>query len=226
MDERVPDMSSSPISAELPVVPVDVRVYDTIVPDRMVAVQASFEQFYAEHRESIARAVALATGDVEQAADSTDEAMIRAYQRWPKIASLEQPAGWVFRVAVNHSRSRFRRVARRARYVATFDRDRRDDTPFADRIGDRDVLAALQTLPQAQRSVVVLRVLLQFSERECADALGIEPGTAKSRLHRGLAHLRRSVPHLDPGRPTHLDEVSSAQNSPTRLTSPEGHTHG
>jgi RNA polymerase sigma factor (sigma-70 family) len=195
MDERVPGMSSS-ISAEYPIVSVDVGSGRAV--GEPVAVEATFENFYFEHREPIARAVALAIGDIDQAADSTDEAMIRAYQRWSHVGTLQQPAGWVFRVAVNHSRSRIRRVARKARYSAVLDLDRHDDTPFEQRIGDSEVLRALHELPVAQRSVVVLRILLEFTERECADALGIRPGTAKSRLHRGLAHLRHSVPHLAP----------------------------
>jgi RNA polymerase sigma-70 factor (ECF subfamily) len=195
MDERVPGMSSS-ISAEYPIVSVD--VVSSRANNEPVAVEATFETFYFEHRETVARAVALATGDVDQAADSTDEAMIRAYQRWSHVGNLQQPAGWVFRVAVNHSRSRIRRVARKARYAAVLDRDRYDDTPFEQRIGDSEVVNALHELPAAQRSVVVLRILLEFTERECADALGIRPGTAKSRLHRGLAHLRHAVPHLAP----------------------------
>lgn len=193
MDERVPGMSS-PISAEIPIVVAapSIDEYETI--DTV----ATFEAFYAEHRDPIARAVAIAIGDVDLAAESTDEAMIRAYQRWSKVGALDRPAGWVFRVAVNQSRSRFRRLARRAKYAAVMQRDSDDDRPFADSIGDRSLVVALQQLDPDQRDVVVLRILLEFSELECADALGIRPGTAKSRLHRGLAHLRAAVPHLDP----------------------------
>lgn len=195
MGERVPNVSSS-ISAELPVVRLEHR--DLAAIEVTAAVGPSFESFYFEHRDSIARAVAMATGDADQAADSTDEAMIRAYQRWARVGGLEHPAGWVFRVAVNHGRSRMRRVARKARYAIALGRERHDDAPFSDQIADRDVFSALQQLPPDQRSVVVLRVLLEFSERECADALDIRPGTAKSRLHRGLSRLRRELPHLAP----------------------------
>ncbi len=199
MDERVPGMTS-PISAEIPMVVAP----STSSPQRAVAqvevaARSSFEAFYFKYRDSLARAVALAIGNPDVAADSTDEAMIRAYQRWSHVGTLERPAGWVYRVAINHGRSRLRRVARKARYASALGREPQTDTPFSDHVGDTRLAAAVQSLTPERRAVVVLRVLMQFSEQECATALGIRPGTAKSRLHRGLKQLRDAVPHLAPG---------------------------
>lgn len=196
MGERVPDMAS-PISAEIPVVISTTGRRDLV--DATVEVEMlSFESFFFETRDSVAQALALTIGDLDLAADSTDEAMIRAYQRWAHVGTLRQPAGWVFRVALNHSRSRFRRVARKVRYATTISGDHHTDIPFSDHIGDSKLLSALNSLPPERRAVVVLRILLEFSEQECATTLGIRRGTAKSRLHRGLTQLRGAVPHLAP----------------------------
>lgn len=196
MGERVPHMAS-PISAEIPVVISTTGRRDSV--DATVEVEMlSFESFFFETRDSVAQALALTIGDLDLAADSTDEAMIRAYQRWAHVGTLQRPAGWVFRVALNYSRSRFRRVARKARYATTINRDQHTDIPFSDHIGDSKLLSALHSLPPERRAVVVLRVLLEFSEQECATTLGIRRGTAKSRLHRGLTQLRSAVPHLAP----------------------------
>ena len=197
MDERVPDVTS-PISAEIPAIVSNATRQGKRAVTVEVEAPSSFEAFYFAHRDSVARAVALAIGDVDLAMDSTDEAMIRAYQRWARVGILERPAGWVFRVAINHSRSRLRRVARKARYAKVVGRADHTDEPFSDQIEDSALLTALRSLEPDRRDVVVLRVLLEFSEAECATALGIRPGTAKSRLHRGLANLREAVPHLAP----------------------------
>jgi RNA polymerase sigma-70 factor (ECF subfamily) len=53
-----------------------------------------------------------------------------------------------------------------------------------------EVHEALATLDDGERLVVVCRYLLELSEAETAAALGIPPGTVKSRLHRGLRRLR------------------------------------
>jgi RNA polymerase sigma-70 factor (sigma-E family) len=62
----------------------------------------------------------------------------------------------------------------------------------ADRIVERARLdTALSTLPDGQRSVVVLRYLVDLSERDVATALGCSVGNVKSQAARGLERLRR-----------------------------------
>ena len=48
-------------------------------------------------------------------------------------------------------------------------------------------------LPLDQRSVVVLRYYLDWSTEEMAEAMGVAPGTVKSRLHRALRRLERAL---------------------------------
>src|ERR1700733_14749109 len=68
-----------------------------------------FEAFYAEARTPLARALAVTTGDRDLAVEAVDEAMARAYQRWSRIARLENPGGWVYRVGLNWATSVLRR---------------------------------------------------------------------------------------------------------------------
>jgi RNA polymerase sigma factor (sigma-70 family) len=55
------------------------------------------------------------------------------------------------------------------------------------------VLAALKKLPPREQSVLVLSVLEGYPERDVAQALGIAPGTVKSRLSRAKARLRNDM---------------------------------
>jgi RNA polymerase sigma factor (sigma-70 family) len=58
---------------------------------------------------------------------------------------------------------------------------------------------ALRALPARQRDAVVLRYLVDMSEADTAEALGVAPGTVKSHLSRAVTHLRRVLgPTLDP----------------------------
>lgn len=152
----------------------------------------AFEDFYRSGRDRVARALALTLGDLHLAAEATDEAMARAYQRWDRVGRLDNPGGWVYRVALNWSFSVLHRRRQPAR--AVHDRDPQEIAAPA----EPDVLAALAELDVRQRSVVVCRFYLGLNEAETAEALGIRPGTAKSRLHRALRQLQTRLAHLAP----------------------------
>ena len=95
----------------------------------------------------------------------------------------------MYRVAVNWGRSWLRRLRR--------ERDRRplltSPAIAEDRVVDVDLEQALELLSRDLRSVVVARFLLDWSVDQTADALGIPPGTVKSRLSRALRQLGREM---------------------------------
>jgi RNA polymerase sigma factor (sigma-70 family) len=155
--------------------------------------QLDFTDFYRQHRDGVVRALALTLGDADLAADAVDEAMARAYQRWHTINAHENPAGWVYRVAMNWSLSVLNRRRRPPR--VRLEREAQDIDPIA----EPAVAAALAALDVRQRAVVICRFYLGLSEQETASALGIRPGTVKSRLHRAMRVLNARLAHLDPG---------------------------
>jgi RNA polymerase sigma factor (sigma-70 family) len=150
-----------------------------------------FDDFYRVERDRVARALAITLGDGHLAADATDEAMARAYQRWAKVGLYDNPGGWVYRVALNWATSVLRRR-------------RRAPHPHVERpteigpVPEPTVAEALAALDVDQRAVVVCRYYLGLSEAETAAALGIRPGTAKSRLSRALQRLQPRLAHLRP----------------------------
>jgi RNA polymerase sigma-70 factor (ECF subfamily) len=156
-------------------------------------VAPAFDDFWMVHRDRLSRALAMTIGDVDLATDAIDEAMARAYQRWNHVRTLENPAGWVYRVGLNWTRSLHRRRRRHPpAWLAT-------PTSTADDYGlDPSIDTTMAALPEIQRSVVVCRLLLGWSEAQTASALGLRPGTVKSRLSRSLEALSHTLDHLDP----------------------------
>lgn len=152
----------------------------------LAAVAIRFEDFYAAHRDELARALGLALRDSALGAEAADEAFARACQRWGQVSAYANPQGWVFRVGLNWARSWLRRVRR--------ERERRPllAQPHAteDRALDVDLERALEMLSDGHRAVIVARFYLDWSVAETAEALGIAVGTVKSRLSRGLEQLR------------------------------------
>jgi RNA polymerase sigma factor (sigma-70 family) len=156
----------------------------TVVPPPL-----DFSTFYERDYPAVARALAYTLGDVQLAADATDEAMARAFAHWSSIRDYENPGGWVYRVGLNWARSVHRRAMRRLPV-------RGRDTVTQPPVADPTIAQALAELDVPLRAVVVCRLLLDWSVDDTAHALGVRPGTVKSRLHRALAILEAKLEHL------------------------------
>lgn len=187
----------SPASVPLPTPPPDAdlaitwtRADHEVEPVDVAEVvrsdSAEFSEFYRNHWRGVARGLALTLGDADLASEATDEAMARAYPRWATIRTYDNPAGWVYRVGLNWARSYHRRIARLIPFA-------HHETVDLAPVADPAIRAALLRLDIKQRSVVVCRLLLDWSVDETAAALEISPGTVKSRLHRALTILESTL---------------------------------
>jgi RNA polymerase sigma factor (sigma-70 family) len=109
---------------------------------------------------------------------------------WGKVRRLAAPGAWAHRVAINLANSHFRRrlAERRAKqrlYARAALAVHQPDTSTA--VAVRQTVASL---PQRQRTVIVLRFFADLSVREVADVLGCPDGTVKSLTSKALASLR------------------------------------
>lgn len=176
-----------------------------------VTAEAEFEGFWHRNHASLVRALTFTLGDPQLAADAVDEAMMRAFQRWGRVAGMDDPCGWVYRVAHNWATSWLRKMARRP----TRSRERLDRAVM-DARGDVDLMRAVLDLSDGHREVVVLRFYLDWPVARIASALDVPAGTVKSRLHRALAMLRDSE-----GVGTATADVPRPMESPDRRSAEE-----
>lgn len=127
------------------------------------------------------------------------EALTRAYDRWPSVRRHPAPDAWVLRVTINLALDRVRRPAASTGETIDLRDDRRFglggfDSDAADASATRMALvAALRALPEKQRHAVALRYLAGCEENDIAASLGINPGTVKTHLKRGLDGLRTQL---------------------------------
>lgn len=144
----------------------------------------TFDRFFRAEVAAVQRSLTVTLGDADLAADATAEAMERAFARWSKVGAYDNPAAWVYRVGLNWATSRWRKHRREVLAA-----DRADVPAEVTTTADPELARALARLEVDQRAVVVLRYHLDWSEADTATALGIAPGTVKSRLSRALARL-------------------------------------
>lgn len=144
-----------------------------------------FDELYAAHVGDLTVQLYAYTGNRQDAQDLVQEAFCRALARWPEVTTYDDPVAWVRRVAWNLATSRWRR----GRTALAFLRRQRGDVvagPGPDRV---DLVAALGTLPDAQRRAMVLHYLADLPVADIADREGVPVGTVKSWLHRGRVAL-------------------------------------
>jgi len=150
---------------------------------------AEFTAFMVEAEPVLGRMAWLLCGDVHRAEELVQQALVRTYAAWPR-ARAGDPLAYARRILTNLRIDTWR--ARRREFLVP-----PDELPAGSRSSgsqahaERDVLVrALRQLSPQRRRVVVLRYLMDLSEREVADELDVSVGTVKSTASRGLEQLR------------------------------------
>lgn len=142
----------------------------------------------ARYARLVRAAVLLGCGRAE-AEDAVQDALLRCYGSWGRVSAADDRDAYVYRVLVNGiARSRRRRWRGEVPH-----RDVPEPPPTGDPAAQvslgQSVCASLDLLSVEQRQVLVLRYFADLSEAQIASALGIAPGTVKSRAARALAAL-------------------------------------
>jgi RNA polymerase sigma-70 factor (ECF subfamily) len=154
-----------------------------VVPPR----DDTFEAFFEDQYPNLLRAMYLITRNRHEAEEVTQDAFVRALERWDRVRIADNRPGYLYRIALNLYRSKLRRVARAARKTV---RPVPEPDPF-EAADDRDAIGrAMTTLPEGQREAVVLVEWLGMSDDEAGEVLGVSPITVRVRLHRARGNLR------------------------------------
>ena len=148
-----------------------------------------------------ARVAYLAGGADADVEDVVQESFVRAYRALARFRPGAPFRPWILRIVANEARNRRRAAGRRARLVLRVADDRDPSGGAAPSPEDAVVredervalMEAMSRLREDDRMVLGYRFLVGLSERETADALGVRPGTVKSRTSRALARLREEL---------------------------------
>lgn len=169
----------------------------------------AFASLVERYQEVAFRAAYLITRDAGAAEEVAQDGFVRAHRSLATYRREEPFRPWLLRIVTNLALNQVRGAGRRRRLAERFGFQRRPETePAAEHAAllderQRQLWAAIRTLPEDDRVVLYLRYFLELPEREIAAVIGKAPGTVKSRLSRAGGRLRgvieRDFPALLPG---------------------------
>jgi RNA polymerase sigma-70 factor (ECF subfamily) len=157
----------------------------------------AFEEVYRRFSHMVYNLALRLSGDPDEATDLTQEVFLRAFRHLGKFRGGSSLKTWLYRVAVNHCRSRLGRGHRRwllplpesVAETAPEPSPGPEEQALAEDEGRR-VERALAAIPAHFREAVVLRDLEGLAYEEIAQVLRVRVGTVRSRIARGRERLR------------------------------------
>jgi len=186
-------------------------ITDSSFVDRLRSGDAdAFDTLITRYSSDIYSLLCRITGDAEEASDLTQETFLSALKAIKSFRGEAELKTWLFRIALNHSRNRFRWWKRRKRSETdSLDKPIGEGTAtLSDVIADvgetpeqivlrhereHRLISALGGLPEIFRQAIVLCDIEGLGYEEIARALNINVGTVKSRIARGRELLRKRL---------------------------------
>jgi RNA polymerase sigma-70 factor (ECF subfamily) len=182
----------------------------SLVADLKAGSEEAFGLLIAQYHQPLYSLIARSINDPADASDITQEVFIKVFRSIRGFNGDASLRTWLYRIALHEASNQRRWWSRHKRQEVTidssYDADEsgdslclsatladQGDSPYDQAVQkeSREHLeAALRELPEAYRTVVVLREIEGFAYEEIADILDIQLGTVKSRLTRGRTALR------------------------------------
>jgi len=157
----------------------------SLIAGALGGVEADVESLFRRHWPRAYRAAFMIVQDHAAAEDIAQEAFVAAIRRLDRFDRRRPFAPWLGAIVANRSIDLIRaRTARRE--TAEPESEQCAESASSAAHYSEEVLAALSALSPEQRTVVVMRYVLEYTPGEIARALDLPRGTVNSRLRRGL----------------------------------------
>ena len=171
----------------------------------------AFAQLMRQHEKRIYNFSYRMLGNREEAEDLTQDIFIAAFRGIKGFRAEAKFSTWLYRIAMNRARNRFKYLSRRNFFSRA---NRTDDSGQNLPLDDPEALPSatpspeqwamtkdlanqvqqcLNQMPHLSRQILVLRDVQGFSYEELSEMLDLNQGTVKSRLHRARAALQHCL---------------------------------
>jgi RNA polymerase sigma-70 factor (ECF subfamily) len=211
-----------------------------LVAELKAGSEKAFALLIAQYHQPLYSLIARSLNDPADAADITQEVFIKVFRSIRGFQGEASLRTWLYRIALREASNQRRWWSRHKKQEITIDSPYEansddesnglclaatladhSDSPF-DHAAQTEVRerveAALRQLPEAFRTVVILREIEGFSYEEISDILSVNLGTVKSRLTRGRSALRTLLSIESAIPPTNTASYPQAETSKELVT--------
>lgn len=159
--------------------------------------EASFGELVVRWRSRIYGFIRRYVATAEDAEDLTQNTFAKAYSHLDRLADPASFSSWVYKIALNECRMRFRRQSRRPQFTSVETQtlaEVSEQTPES-QLAEKELHQVLQgifaKLPEEQRAVILMKEYQGLKFHEIAEICGVPLSTVKSRMYLGLKTLRK-----------------------------------
>ena len=171
---------------------------------------AAFDQLVIKHKDKLFNMVYWFLGDYQEANDCAQDIFIKVFKGIKKFRFESSFSTWLYRIAINTCKNRLKSSAHRWKIrtvpLENPDRSKEGNHSYEIQNGSpspenelekkeriRLIQKAVNSLPQEQNKVIVLRDIQGLSYQEISDITGLKLGTVKSRLARARLALKEKL---------------------------------
>ena len=152
--------------------------------------QRAMGTLYATHADRVYSVVRRVVGDDHLAEDVSQDAWVRAFEKLHQFRGEAAFSTWMHRLAVNQAVNRLRSQGRRSKLETAPELRLPVQEPDESVLHHRQLVRALDALPDGYRTVLVLHDVEGLTHEEIGTRLGIAAGTSKAQLHKARARMR------------------------------------
>ncbi|MBW2733993.1 MAG: sigma-70 family RNA polymerase sigma factor [Deltaproteobacteria bacterium] len=171
--------------------------------------ERAFREMVLTYQQQVYSIVLRMLGNEQEAEDLAQEVFVTVFKSIENFRGDSKLGTWIYRIAINHCRNRFKYLSRRHYHTTkplddVREREQRQEIPLHGQMGRPDevlegrrlqqaIQAAIAALESDHREVLVLRDIQGVSYEEIGSITGLPPGTVKSRLHRARMALKEQL---------------------------------
>ena len=186
--------------------PIETKTDEQLMLEYASGELAAFEELFSRYGKKLYNLFLRSLNKAEMAQDLLQETFIRVIEARHRYQPKRAFSNWIFTIAMNLLRDKYREKARRPIHQATngfnaeiVSVEAKEDEPqqALERFQLKQaVMKALDTLPVDQRDVIILSKYEGLSFLEIGKILNISPAAAKQKAYRGMQNLRKKLAHL------------------------------